>query len=1245
MTKHPKLIKGAGGPPAPPPPPYRAPDTLESRTFATVFDLLSEGEIEGFATPSKENITDTSSTAYTNASLKDVFLDNVVVLDSNADNTNPSDSDFNYKDVIFKQKFGQANQTGITGIPNPNETRSPTLVDVDVTNADGTETGGETGSVTRVINTPDVDAVIITLTWPQIQRAKSNGDVVGSTVEYKIQLKYGNGAFVDKIGGSAGEAIVKGRSADAYQRDHRIKLEGVSTTNTASIRVIRVTKDGDQNKGVLDSFKFTSLQEVVDQDSSFPNCAYAVIRVDSKQFSRIPTRKYRIRGIKIRIPGAGANDSGTPTVDPITGRIIYPSGYIFNGVMQNAVWCSCPAMILLDLLTNRRYGLGNHLCPSFNPSNPSDQDIYENLDLFTFFSASKFSNTLVSDETGIAQEARFSCNVNIQSPKEAFDAINELAGVMRCMPIWSAGQIKISQDKPTTASYLFNLANVGEGGFSYSGSSLKQRHSVVSVAYFNMDSTEVDFEVVEDQTAIAKFGTIVKQIKAFGCTSRGQAKRLGKAVLFAEQNESETVTFTTSIDSGVVVRPGMVIEINDPVRAGNRTGGRVVSATKNSVTTDAVAQNTYPSLDHDPKLSVILEDGTVEVGKIGSINNGVINLKNVSDAVTKVNSLGELETQSEFTTAPLSNSPYLISSTNLNTQLFRVIQVEEQDGISYVITALTYVEGKYAFIEEDEALPVRTISTLNVLLKSPSNLSISERVVIINNVARVKVIFNWEPVSGAVSYLLNYKLDDNNFISQIVFTSYFEILDAEPGVYEVQVFTYNAVQRLSAIPSITTETIVGKSALPENVSGIVLTGIDEDLVRIRFKQSVSLDVLHGGRVYVRHSDESINSANFENAQDVIEAVPGNASEVIVPAITGTYILKFQDDGNRFSPQASKVAFEKTIKTNDSILIRQDFEHNDPTPFNGVKINSTVSSNVLKLTDPTVNKDGIYFFQTTLDLDDIYTLKLERLLKTSGFYSGDLFDNRTDNIDTWTDFDGNIAGDVNAKMQVAVTDSNPSTMSGVLYILQGANLIIQKTNHGLAVGDLIFFSPFEGPAVNLSNMNRDFTVESVVDANNFIVLSGHIVNQTTNAANGFLSNKFSQYNDFVLDKVTGRGFRFRVLLSSQDSAQNINLSQVGYKSTMLVRDEISSTVIESGLGAKTVTFTTPFFTGTNLVTNIPKPSVTINAVSDTGFVMAPGDYHELSNITSTGFVVHFKNSSGNNINRKFTYTAVGVGKKS
>ena len=990
MTDETKLIRGSGGPPKPPPPPYRAPDTLHSRSFATIQDLISEGEIEGFASASKEGLTK-GTTAYDNATLKDVFLDDTPILQSSATSASPADADFNFQDVTFKSKFGTSNQTAMSGIPA--ESRSPIGVGVEVT---------ASTPVTRQITNTDVDAVIVTLTWPQIQVAEDDGDIRGDTIEYKIQIQHDSGGFVDKIGGTAGTAQVSGRTADAYARDHRIEL--TSGFTTVDVRVVRVTADS-TDAARVNAFQFTSLQEVIDNNSTYANSAYVALRLDSKQFNRIPTRKYRIRGVKVRIPGAGASSSGTPSVDNATGRIVYPDGYIFNGVMGAAVYTNCPAMCLLDLLTNTRYGLGDHVTDS-------------NLDLFSFVAASKHANELVPDGFG-GEEARFSCNVNIQSPKEAFAAINDLAGAMRCMPIWSAGSITISQDKKTSASYLFNLANVGEGGFAYSGSSLKTRHSVISVSYFNMDSKEVDFEVVEDATAISKLGTIVKQVKAFACTSRNQAARLGRAILFAEQNESETVVFTTSIDAGIVVRPGSVIEINDPVRAGGRRGGRVVSATTTTITIDAVADTTLSDLNNSVTIAVILPDGTVETGSVSNIVGAVFTV----DEVTKADG----STQSAFSSAPNVNAPYLISSTDLQTQLFRVIQVEEQDDINYVITALSYVEGKYDFIESGTALPTRTISLLNAPASPPSNLSVQEKIVTLNNMARSKLIIDWQPVDGVTQYLVNYKFEDTNFISQVVFSSDFEILDSKKGTYSIEVYSYNAALTLSTSPTSTTFIAQGKTAVPENVQNLTIESISDQFVRLRFTQATAVDVLHGGRVYIRHTNLTGGSATFQAAQDIIEAVPGNSTEAICPALPGTYLVKFQDDGLRFSTTEASVSIS-VPETLDSITVKTDREDTDGTPFNGTKSNVTFDSSLggLKLTDPSSNATGTYDFVDTLDLGGTFSLTVKRHFQGSGFYVGDQFDNRTANIDTWTDFDGSIANDANAVLSVRTTTDNPSS---------------------------------------------------------------------------------------------------------------------------------------------------------------------------------------------------------------------------
>ncbi len=1131
MTK-PKIIRGSGAPSPPTPPqPTRAPDTLHSRQFATFLDLISEGEIEGFASASKEGLTQ-GTTAYNNAALKDVFLNDTPVLKATATSASPATTDFNFQDVTFNPRFGTSSQTKVEGIESSS---SVTGVGITVT---------ASSPVTRQITNSNVDAVNVTITFPQLQKATDQGDLLGSTVQLKVAVQYNSGGFTDVISDT-----ITGRSADAYQRDYRVNLTGAFPVD---IRVTRVTADS-TDSSLIDAFTWTSFGEIIDDASTYANSAYASLRLDSMQFQSIPTRKYRIRGIKVRIPGAGASGSGTPTVDSATGRIVYPDGYIFNGIMGAAQWCSCPAMVLLDLLTDTRYGFGNHIAES-------------SLDLFSFVTVSKFANTLVSDGLG-GQEARFSCNVNIQSSSEAFDLINELAGVMRCMPIWSAGSIQLAQDSPKDASYLFNLANVTPEGFSYSGSGLKTRNTVISVSYFNMDSREIDYEVYEDDAAIAKFGVIIKQVKGFACTSRGQARRLAKAILFAEQNESEIVTFGTSIDSGIVVRPGAVIDIADPVRSGVRRGGRVNAATTTQITVDDSAATDLPTTNN-PKLSIVLPNGTVETKDVSSISGAVITVN------------------SAYSQTPNVNTVWLLTNDTVQSQKFRVITVQESDGINYAITALSYVNAKYAFIEDGASLPTRTVSILNLPKDPPNALQAEEKVVVINNQAVAKLIVSWQPIVGVTQYQVNYRFNNGNFISQTVSAPDFEIFDSDVGTYEFQVFSYNAALQTSATSSNLTFNAQGKTALPGNVVGLSAEPISEKLVRLRWNLSTDVDVIHGGRVYVRHSTKTDGSGTFSNSVDLIEALAGNTTTAEVPYLEGEYILKFRDDGNRFSPGETSVIIE--LPDNLAPLIAQTRREDQDNPkFQGTKVNVSFDalSNSLNLAgtglfDAITNFDneaslddaggisssGTYDFGgtaggTTLDLGGVFSLDLKRHFLTEGFIPADLFDARG-LIDDLTDFDGTTALDVNAEMLVRVTQDDPSG-----------------------------------------------------------------------------SPTYSAFQTFANGTYKGRGFQFRTNLTSNDAIQDIRVSELGYTASLQRRTE-QGNVTASGAGAKAITFTSPFFVGTSslLGANTNLPSVGINAQN-----MASGDYFEVSSISATGFTVHFKNSSNASIDRNFTYQAVGFGK--
>ncbi len=1140
MTDKNKYIIGAGkGGGGSSEPPTIAEDNLDSKQFATFLDLISEGEIEGFATPSKEGRTQ-GTPAYTNAALKDIFLDDTPILRSNASSTNPRKVDFNHKNVGFDVRFGTGNQGKMKGVKGSSSIFN---VGVEVKK-------GNANAVTRQLtNNTEIDAVRVTVTVPVLQEMEEeDGDIVGSEITLEIQVQNNGGGFVTKV-----TDTIKGRTGDAYNKDYRINLDGAHPID------IRVKKTSDDSTDRISrDLIWSSYSELIFDSNKYLNSAYTKLRLDSEFFSRIPTRKFRIRGIKVRIPAAGASGSGTPTVDLATGRIKYPSGYIFNGVMGAAQWTTCPAMILLDLLTNTRYGLGNHI-------------IQSNLDLFSFVTASIFSNKKIQGE------ARFACNLNIQTSVEAFDIINTLSAVMRCMPIWSEGSLQLSQDKPINPSYLFTLANVGPEGFSYTGSSLKTRSTVVAVSYYNMNIRDIDYEEVEAETDYKnKYGHHVKRIKALACTSRKQARRLAKAILFAEQRETEVVTFTTSMEAGVVVRPGTIINIADPARSGVRRGGRIASATTTQITVDD-SDETDLSAENNAKLSVIMKNGTVQTRDVASISGKVITLA------------------SALTSKPNSNSVWMLENDTISAQEFRVMSVEQIDAVNYAISALSYVKEKYAFIEKDEELTEETISNINVLRDAPNGLSAEEVIVLINNQPVSKIIIRWQPVEGASNYRIKYRFKNKNAVSVLVSSPDFEIINSQVGPYEISVFTLNAALQKSPTSSDITFNAIGKTAVPGDVTGLTGEPINEKLVRLRWNLSTDLDVTHGGRVYVRHSPKTDGTGSFSNATDLIEALAGNTTTAEVPYLEGEYILKFQDDGGRFSAGEASVILDLPDNL-DAKVVQTRREDQDVPKFQGTKTNvafdaTTNSLNLIGagLFDAVTDLDavgslddiggisplGTYIFGgtaggTTLDLGAIYSLDLKRHFLTEAFYPSDLIDSIPD-FDLRGDFEGLTATKVNASMLVRVTQDDPNSGSAT----------------------------------------------------------------------------YSGFQTFVNGTYKGRGFQFKVILTSNDPAQDIRVFQLGYTASIQRRMEQSTSVLRSidqnnNPVAKTVTFQHPFFPGTAGLGGV---NSSLPAIGITAQNMQSGDYFEISNVSGTGFTVHFKNSSNNSVDRNFTYQAVGFGKAS
>ena len=1189
---------------------------LSSKQSSSLIDVLSEGEVAGFLSPIQAGLAQ-GTDKYNIAALKDVFLNGTQILKTSADIDNLTEGDFNFvrEDLSFEPRFGTSNQTALDTI---SEIESETAVGIEVTKA---------SPVSRTISN-QIDKLRITIVFPSLQEFNTdNGETIGTQVNLSIKITENNGTEHRVIKDRKGTVI--GKTNTQYFRDYIIRgLSNFDYPITATVtRVTNDSTDGNlQNK-----FSWSSFTEITAEQRAYADIAHIGLRFNAENFRSIPTRTYRIRGIKVKIP-----HNATVRSD---GSLSFSGS--FNGTLKtDKEYTNDPAWILYDVLTNTRYGA----------SIPETA-----IDKFAFYSASEYNSEQIDDGSGTGStEARFSLNANINNQKDAFELIQDICSVMRVQAFYEAGSITISQDRPSDPVYTFNISNVTEGGFSYSNQSQKSKYTKINVGYFDMTTQSIDYETVDDTTAQSRYGIKTQTIKAFGTTSRGQASRMAKWLLFNQNNSSEIVNFSITAEAGVLVRPNQVISIADEVKQGVRRGGRIktgISTTQievdDTASTDLVSSN-------NAKLSVILSDGTLETRDISAISSATVTVS------------------SAFSSVPQANSVWVIENTTLEPTTWRVVNVEEQENLTFSVTAASHNSGKYAFVEDGTALPTRNTTVLIQKLAAPQNLSASEQIVVINNKAVARLTINYAAVKGAIGYYLSYKFENGNFINQQVKGTTFDIDNITKGIFTIAVSSINSVNKISEKANQITFAAIGKTALPDDVQNVQLEPLSDQFVRLRFDKSTDIDVIHGGNVVIRSSNLT-TGATFSNSVDVIPELSGNISESIVPNIVnGTYFLAFRDDGGRLSANPASIKNDNTKPDIfPKLTILEDREDLDSPPFQGVRDDCFFSDEVNGLVlgstaliddisdfdsiadfdflgDVDFASGGQYFFANTLDLGGKQPLRLRRHFVTQGFYPNDLFDSRTANLDDWTDFDSATAFDVNATLSVATTDSDPDLSVGATYTINdgsgGAGTIITITasSHGYSVGSLVTLNFTSGTGVD-----GDYLIASVPNANTFTLTSANSLNTSGNCA---YSAEFEPYQKFVNGTYIARGFKFKCDLFSNDPAQSIEIDQLGYTAELESRTETSlgnaaassGGFIASGTSTKSVNFSNSFFTGqggTSVGVNSVLPSIGItieNAQS--------GDFFTLSNITGTGFDIDIKNG-GSNVDRNFKYAATGFGRGS
>jgi len=674
--------------------------------------------------------------------LQSVYLDNTPIL-------NP-DGSSNFSGYTVDYRWGTQDQDYLPGFPS-----------VESEHAVGVELKS-TAPWVRAIADLQLSAVRIRLAVPQLQKTDTaTGDIKGYRIEYAIDLSTDGGGFQQVLTGA-----FDGKTTSLYERSIRIELP--RATAGWSIRVRRLTPNANSTV-IADTTNIEAITEIIDAKLRYPMSAIVGLKVDASQFQSVPTRSFDLYGRVIRVP---ANYDATSR---------NYSG-VWDGTFKLA-WTDNPAWVFYDLVLNDRYGLGAVVNAS-------------QIDKWSLYQIAQYCDVLVSDGKG-GLEPRFACNVYIQSQTDAYKVPQDLAGIFRGIAYWVAGNVVAVADMPRDPAYVYTAANVVGGSFKYVGSTRKTRYTVALVSWNDpSDLYKQKVEYVEDADGISRYGVQKTDISAFGCTSQGQAQRVGQWALLTSRLETETVTFQVGLD-GTIAAPGQIVAIADPARAGRRTGGRIRAVDGRKVTLDQASV-----MVAGDTLTVILPSGLAEKRSIKTVSGN------------------EVTVSADWSVAPSPEAIWMVEGADVVAQLFRVASVSEQDGLIFEISATQHEPGKFDAIDNGTRIDARPVTVIPPSVQPPpSNVRLSTYNVIDQGIAKTVMTIAWDAADKAIAYLPEWRKDNGEWVSVPRTGSLsVEVSGIYQGAYVARVRAVNALD-VTSIPAWSVETqLQGKTSPPPAVT-------------------------------------------------------------------------------------------------------------------------------------------------------------------------------------------------------------------------------------------------------------------------------------------------------------------------------------------------------------------------------------------------------------------------------------------
>ena len=708
--------------------PTEQPDDLQSVAKAKILVALGEGEFAGQLTA------------------KDIYLDGTAL--ENADGSQ------NFSGVTWEFRAGTQAQKYIQGIPG-------TENEINV----GTEVSSAT-AWTRTFTNTQLSAVRLRLKWPSLFKQEDDGDLVGYSVNYAIDLQTDGGTWQTVLNTS-----VTGKTTSGYERSHRIDLPQAGSTWT--IRLRKITSDANSAK-IGDTMMLQSFTEVIDAKLRYPNTALLYIEFDSSQFNgSIPQISCEPRGRVIRVPD---------TYDPETRTY---SG-TWAGTFKWA-WTDNPAWIFYDLVVSDRFGLGDRLTTA-------------NIDKWTLYQVAQYCDQMVPDgKGGSGTEPRYTCNVYIQERNDAYTVLRDFAAIFRGMTYWGDDQIVALADMPRDVDFTYTHANLIDGRFTYSSSTTKNRYTNALVSWSDPDNAYSDaMEPVFEQALVARYGFNQLEITAIGCTRQSEANRKGRWGILTN-NKDRVVTFNVGED-GNIPQPSYVIAVADRNLSGRDLGGRISAVNGRVLTLDRA-----PDASAADRMIVNLPSGVSQSRTIQSITGNKVTVTTA------------------YSETPVAEAVWVIESDELYAQQYRVITVTDNNDGTFTIVGANHDPDKFDRIDTGAIIDQRPVSVIPPGNQSPpANIVISSFSVVQQNISVETMRVSWDQAQNAIAYEAQWRRNDGNWVNvPRSSTTSFDVPGIYAGRYLVRVRAINAAEISSGWGYSEEKTLTGKVGSPPKPVGFI----------------------------------------------------------------------------------------------------------------------------------------------------------------------------------------------------------------------------------------------------------------------------------------------------------------------------------------------------------------------------------------------------------------------------------------